>query len=550
MSSSKLSQLRLWRLNYTYSPTILTLGIIWKLYSWGWNSLIWPWLPVFAYNLYHIIPQPKLPGVKKYNAIVLGAGISGMGAGVKLDEMGLDYVILEKARDLGGTWWENRYPGAACDIPSHLYSYSYFPNPWWCREYAKRAEIQAYLMDFAAYFNLESKILYQHEAVKSVWNDKTQTWSVETKCGKTFRANFLISACGGIHKVNLPKFPGEEAFKGLRFHSAKWDEHLSVQGKSLGVIGTGASSVQIVPNVAHLVKDINVFQRSAAWVPPRMDAETPKWLMALYTVFPFMTTCKRWFVFLGREIRFPFVFTTRFPRLSKMIEGLITKWHKKQVKDPALAAKLLPDYQVGCKRIAPSDTYLKTFNRNNVHLVTDKIVRFSEDGIVVQDESNTEREVPLDMVVYATGFDPIGTLKAVPTFGQNGADMREEFGDHPSAFKGIAVAHQPNFFLLLGPNTGLSHNSIITVIECEINYTMAAIKHVIGRNERSLVVKSSSLAEDKSYIKDNLKSHVVTSGCESWYLNKEGFVVAIWPNSLISLWWYMLRCDPNDFDFQ
>ncbi|XP_059091035.1 baeyer-Villiger monooxygenase-like [Tigriopus californicus] len=538
----------LWQFHHKYSSIVLVSGLVYQLYQLGWSNLIWPLLPCWAYLVYHIIPERKIPGAEDYNAIIMGGGFSGLGAAAKMDQIGVKYFLLEKAEDLGGTWWENRYPGAACDINSHLYSFSYFLNPWWTREYAQRKEIRKYMEEFASYYNLYPNLMFNHEVISCDWIEADKKWLVRTKNGKEFKANFVISACGGIHKINMPKFEGEMNFNGTRVHSAKWDPALVIDGKRIGVIGTGASAVQIVPSVASQVKDLYVFQRSAAWVPPRYDSETPPWKMVLRTIFPFLTTWDRWWNYWIRELRFPFFFKTTFAFVAEKAMKQLTKYHKRLVQDQTIAQKLVPDYAMGCKRVTPSDTYLQTFNRDNVHLITDKIQKFTENGILVAN-GNQKQEIELDIVVYATGFDPLATLKAVPTKGRSGEDMHKNFGDAPQTLKGIAVPHQPNLFLVLGPNTGLSHNSIITVIECEINYIADCMKHLILGGQKSMLVKKEAMEKYEQYMRDNLKNHVVSSGCESWYQNKHGVNLSIWPNSLTNLWWNMRRSDPNDFQF-
>ena len=432
------------------------------------------------------------------------------------------YTILEKSTSLGGTWRHNTYPGCACDVPSHLYSFSFFQNPAWTRAYSRQPEILKYLEDAAIKFGILPRVKFGKRVEKSSWEKKTNKWHVETSDGELFIGDVVVSGLGSLHVAKLPNIPGMESFAGLAFHTSNWPADYSAKGRKVAVIGTGASAVQTVPGVASQdPATLTVFQRTPAWSPPRADFTFPEWVKRLFALLPFANTLYRWLLFWRAEWRYRVLFTSSSwltKRLSKGVHQKVRAYIKAVVKDPELAAKLTPDYDMGCKRITPSDHYLPTFNRDNVHLVTSGIERITDSGIKTVD--GVERSC--DTIIYATGFDLDKSVKAVCQQGLRGS-LEEDYGDTPSAFLGIAHPNHPNFFSLLGPGTILGHNSVIFMIECEVNYVADALQRMLGMGAKSMAVKEEVYLDYLTFVRENMQGKVFgnSSACGGWYANAQ-----------------------------
>jgi len=494
----------------------------------------------------------KLEVPEDFNIIVIGSGVSGIGIGKKLNELGIKYTILEKSNDLGGTWYDNTYPGVACDVPSHLYSFSFFMNPNWSRAYSKGKEIHQYLKNAASRFGVYPHVEFNKRVESCTWNEKTGRWTVATTDGKEYIANFIITGSGGLHVPNVPKFKGQEDFKGPIFHTALYDKTFQPKGKRVAVIGTGASAVQGVPGLVELgVSEMKVFQRTPGWVPPRLDYEYPEMVKTMFRVFPFTNTLHRWFFFLRSELRFRLVFTQDAwitKKLSGAIHNQVRAHYRSIIKDKELCAKLTPNFSMGCKRITPSDTYLQAFNMDHVHLVTDKITEFTETGIKTADGVNHE----VDAIILATGFDLLESARPFTQIGVGGKDMSETWGDTPGAYLGITHEQNPNYFMLLGPGTGLGHNTIIYMIECQAAYTVDAIKKFVQSGARSMAIKKTVQDDYLDWCQENMKGKVFAdnSACTGWYRNARGVNWTLWPLDLITYWWMSRTCDIKEFDLK
>ena len=387
--------------------------------------------------IYNLLPARKFPGAEKYKTIIIGGGMSGINMGVQLKKMGMDFVILEKSGGTGGTWWHNRYPGAACDIPSHFYSFSYMLNPWWTHTYSTAPEINEYTNDIVDYYGLRDSIELGCEVTKAKWDERKQLWLVSTKSGKQFKGNFLIQSKGALHLPSTPNFEGKDSFKGRSFHSAEWPKDVSLKDKRVAIIGTGASSVQIVPTIADEVKSLHVFQRTPCWSPPRFDRAYPEWFKVLMAVFPPAMLALRWWMYLEREFRYFVMFRTdSFLFQGEKIINLFKKHIRHEVKDQELAEKLIPNYDPGCKRITPADHYYASFNKSHVHLVTDGIGRITEKGI----ETKKGEELQFDVIAFATGFSLYGSFNSVPVFGKGGKDLEHDhFVGAPKCYNGVVT---------------------------------------------------------------------------------------------------------------
>jgi len=503
----------------------------------------------FLYFLSKLRGYEKVYAPENFKVVVVGAGVSGICIGKRLNDVGIKYTILEKSADLGGTWFDNIYPGVACDVPSHLYSYSFFQNPNWSRAFSKGPEIFAYLQAAASRFGVYPNIRFQRRVVRTTWDQTKCLWTIETACGETYTANVVVTGTGGLHVPRLPNYKGMDDFKGEAFHTALWRKEFDPTNKTIAIIGTGASAVQTVPNLAAMgVSELKVFQRSPCWSPPRLDYQYPEFIKTLFRLIPLTNTLHRYFIFLRNETRFQMIFTNTSwinRKISDWVHDQVRDGYRKTVKDPKLAEKLMPDYDMGCKRITPSDTYLKAFNRDNVHLLTDKISEITEAGVRTVD--GVEHRV--DTIIYATGFDMLQTANPFQVIGLKGLDVFAEDGDVPLAYLGITKALSPNMFHLVGPGTGLGHNTIIYMIECEADYTVDAITKMLNRGARAMVVKEAVVKNYWDWVQDTMKGKVFAdnSGCTGWYRNDRGINWTLWPSDLFTYWWRTKSCNMDDY---
>ncbi|XP_023329259.1 uncharacterized protein LOC111701982 [Eurytemora carolleeae] len=518
-----------------------------------WQGCTYSALFIFFIFMYFL---SKLRGVEKivappdFKVLIIGSGVSGICMGKKLNDVGIKYTILEKSANLGGTWYDNIYPGVACDVPSHLYSFSFFLNPFWSRAFSKGKEIHEYLQAAASKFGVYPHVQYEKHVSSATWDKKTNLWTVLTKDGSSYTANILISGCGGLHVPRFPDYKGMDLFKGESFHTALWNKDFDPTNKRIAVLGTGASAVQAVPNLAEMgVKSLTVFQRTPCWAPPRFDYEYPEYVKTIFNLFPFTNTLLRYFYFWRNEFRFRIIFTKSAwitQKLSAVVHKQVRGYCQMMIKDKELASKLIPDYDMGCKRITPSDTYLQAFNKDNVHLVTDKISEITETCVRTADG----REHEIDALIYATGFDLLKSAKPFTQVGLQGKPLHEIFDDAPYAYLGIAHDNNPNCFWLLGPGTGLGHNSIIYMIECEANYTIDAIRKMLAKGAKSMVVKKHVQRNYWDWVQDNMKGKVFAdnSACTGWYRNSRGVNWTLWPQDLVSYWWKTKSCDLQDYN--
>ncbi len=480
-----------------------------------------------------------------YEVIIIGAGFSGLCLAHKLVEQGItNFTVLEKAEDVGGTWRDNTYPGCACDVQSHLYSYSFEGNAEWSESYAGWKEIQQYIQGFVRKHQLRRFVTFKQEMAAATFDERTGTWRVETRSGDLFRARFLIMGTGPLHVPAIPSFPGRETFKGAVFHSARWDHKVSLSGKRVISIGTGGSAIQYIPEVAKLAQKLTVMQRTPAWVLPRKERAYTPMEKALFRKSPALRTLHRLGIYLKNEARLLAVWN---PSIANLYSNVAVSHIKKSIKDPAMVARLTPDYTIGCKRILLSNTYYPTFNRKNVSLVTDGIDRLVPEGVVTKDGALHEA----DVIVLGTGFvvDPRDYLQQVPIRGRGGVQLLDVWQDGPEAYLGMTVSGFPNLFQMTGPNTALGHNSIIFMIESMVAYILDAIHTTKRRNCLSLEVQSTVQQAYNRSLQTRLKGTVWTTGCTSWYQQKEGKNIAIWPGSTLEYRWRTRRIRASDFSW-
>jgi cation diffusion facilitator CzcD-associated flavoprotein CzcO len=466
------------------------------------------------------------------DAVIVGAGLGGLCTAIKLLEAGYRrFVILEKAHEVGGTWRENTYPGAACDVQSHLYSYSFAPKTNWSQRYAPWHEIQDYILKTTEKYGIRPFVRFGREVTAAHFSDATAHWSVTTQTGERFDARFFILATGPLHVPSFPKLPGLASFRGRVFHSAQWDHAYDMRGKRVASIGTGGSAIQYVPEIAKLTQRLHVYQRTPAWVIPRDSRSYSRLSRALFARVPATRKLHRARCYWTNEAR---TLPMRHAKFAQSIEHAARAFLRYSVSDPKLVAQLTPDYTIGCKRVLISNDYLPTFNRANVELVTEPIREVSAQGIVTRDG----QERPVDCIVLGTGFitDPRVYLRDFPCTGSGGRDLRHDWKDGAEAYYGMSVTGYPNMFQLIGPNTTLGHNSIIFMIEAQVHYVISCMKLLAHKGASSLAVKPEAQRSFNERLQQNLKGTVWSSGCRSWYQQEGGKNVTIWPWSTARFW--------------
>ena len=474
--------------------------------------------------------------------LIVGTGFSGLGMAIELKRTGRhDFVVLEKASDLGGTWRDNQYPGCACDVQSHMYSYSFELNPNWSRAFAEQPEIWAYLQVVADKYDLRRHIRFDTEFTGARWDEDAKVWHVSTGTGDTYTAKALVMGVGALHIPNVPKLPGVERFQGKVFHSARWDREYDLDGKKVAVVGTGASAIQFVPKIADRVEKLAVFQRTPPWIMPKADRPISEREHKVFRRVPFAQRLFRNLVYWTREST-ALGFAVN-PRIMKLAQRIAKRHMAHQVPDRALREKLTPDYTMGCKRVLISNDYYPALSRPNVDLVTDGIAEVREHSVV--DTAGVEHEV--DTIVYGTGFHVIDAFGYLSITGKDGRDLAKEWQEQGiQSHFGITVAGFPNFFFLLGPNTGLGHNSVVFMAESQIKY----VSQCLGMLDRAdeVEVRVDVQRRFNSEIQRKLSRGVWTEGgCKSWYLDAQGVNRTIWPGFTWRYWMRTRKVRADDF---
>ena len=461
-----------------------------------------------------------------HQIIIIGTGFGAQAIALALIKQNItDFVMLERRPFAGGTWKQNRYPGAAVDVQSPLYSLSATPYPW-TRMFAKQAELAKYTDDMFDRFNLWAYIKLNHNVIRSVWDEEAQSWQVDIADQPSLKAQFLINATGPLSTPVIPNFIGKERFSGTHFHTNDWPADFSLHNKKVAIIGSGASATQVIPAIVDQVKHLHVFQRTPHWVISRPDMKFPKWVQRLLN--------KKWFYFPLRAAIY-WALETRviafkyFPSILRFVgEWPAQRLLKKQVSDPKLRAALTPDYTIGCKRIIMSDTLYPALTKANVsfHDKTDGIAEITANGVTTsQGES-----IDLDVIVYATGFDATDGLISYPVTGIDQQTLSDFWHDYPRAYLGTSVPFCPNFFIMTGPNTGIGHTSAIVVIESQVEYIMQAIKAVRDQQCQSIAPTVEAEASYTNFVHSEMENTVWhKGGCNSWYKSASGKVIAMFP---------------------
>lgn len=463
--------------------------------------------------------------IEQVDTLVIGTGFSGLGMAIALLKDGRrDFLVLERADGVGGTWRDNTYPGCACDIRAHLYSFSFEQNPEWSRLYPTQPEIRAYLDKVANDYGVRPYIRFGRTVTAMAYDPAAKRWTVTCADGSAVNARVVVSGMGGLSNPTIPKIEGAETFQGAAFHSAQWRHDVDLTGKRVAVIGTGASAIQFVPQIAPKVGQLHLYQRTPPWIAPKLDRPMKDWERKLFAAFKPAQTWFRRTIYARNEIG-AIGFVQQPERMAKMQQMLVQYIHA-AVKDPALREKVTPNYVMGCKRILISNDYYPAIQRPNVELVTDGVARLTADGVVSAD--GTERKV--DVVIYGTGFTAMDPMARVDVTGVDGAKLSERWKHGPEAYLGLTVAGFPNLFLLMGPNTGLGHNSMVYMIESQIAYVMDALRLMNRKRVPALEVKAAVQDAFNAELQAKVAKTVWnTGGCKSWYLNEEGRNATLWP---------------------
>ncbi len=458
---------------------------------------------------------------------IVGSGFAGLGAGIRLKQADVhDFVILEAGSEVGGTWRDNTYPGAACDIPSHLYSFSFEPRADWSRAYSPQDEIQSYLVHCADRYGLRDHLFLDTAVETAVYDEDAACWTLTTADGRAFVADVVISGIGSLREPSYPDIPGRDAFAGPTMHTARWDHDVDLTGKRIGVVGTGASAIQVVPNIAEAADQTVLFQRTPPWILPRNDFAYPAVVKAAFRHLPFLRSAHRRRIYWQKELRYV-AFGPHGAPLRRIVETAARAYLRAVVRDPDLRETLTPDYELGCKRILISDDYLPALTRDDVRVCTDGIAEITPTGVVTRDGE----AVDLDVLVFATGFDVRNVLGRFTVTGRGGKDLDTTWGEFPVAYLGTTVPDFPNLFVLTGPNTGLGHNSMVFMIESQLNYVMGAVDRIVNGEVAELDVRPDALDAFAAEVRRRHTDTVWASGCESWYLGDNGENWTLWPAS-------------------
>jgi cation diffusion facilitator CzcD-associated flavoprotein CzcO len=472
---------------------------------------------------------------------IIGTGFGGLCMAIQLKRAGFDhFTLFERAASVGGTWRDNSYPGAACDVPSHLYSFSFEVKPDWSRKFSEQPEILAYLRHCAEKYDLLRHTRFNTEIEGADFDASAGVWRLRTTGGERFEANVLVSACGQLNRPAIPKLRGLESFAGVQFHSARWNHEYPLDGKQVAVVGTGASAIQFVPHVAARAGHLTLFQRTPPWIMPKPDRPYSTIEKTLFARIPGIRALHRAGIYWSFEWRY---LGFKKGSLANRLAERFARRHIMRSSAPELLPVVMPDYALGCKRILISNDYHQTLSRPNVTVVTDDIREVQPSGIV--DARGTLH--PVDAIIYGTGFQSTDFLAPMKLVGQNGRELNQAWREGAEAYLGITVAGFPNLFMLYGPNTNLAHNSIIFMLESQVRYVMGAIRALADKRLSYIDLKPERLRAYNDEVQSRLSQSVWDSGCSSWYKNDAGKNTNNWPGFTFEYRRRTRRIDLEDY---
>jgi cation diffusion facilitator CzcD-associated flavoprotein CzcO len=475
---------------------------------------------------------------------IIGSGFSGLGMAIRFKQEGIDdFVVLERGDDVGGTWHYNTYPGCACDVPSHLYSFSFAPNPEWSETYSRQSEIRDYLRRLADDFGVREHVRLNCAVDGIEWDEERAGWTIATVHGP-LRARVVVAGMGPLAEPKIPPLEGLDEFGGETFHSARWNHDFDLTGQRVAAVGTGASAIQFVPEIQKQAAQVHVIQRTAPWVMPHPNRAIRGWEKRLYKRFPLLQKLARGGVYAGREL-FVLGFV-KDPRVMKMAEKIARKHMQKQISDPELLEKVTPGYTIGCKRILPSNRWYRALSQPNVELLTGGVERVTRNSVVTG--GGEEREV--DAIIFGTGFQvtdmPVGKMVRGP----GGKTLDDVWEGSPKAHLGTAMPGFPNLFVLLGPNTGLGHSSMVYMIESQVAYVLAALEYMDRHRADTVEVRAEVAERYNADIDERMQGTVWNTGCASWYLDDTGRNATLWPDWTFAFRRRTAQFDPADFELE
>jgi cation diffusion facilitator CzcD-associated flavoprotein CzcO len=462
---------------------------------------------------------------------IIGAGFGGIGMAIRLKQAGLDdFLLIEQADDIGGTWRDNHYPGCACDIPAQLYSFSFAPNGDWSRRYPTQAEIQSYLQDCVTRFGLRRQLRFGSGLQEATFDAERSLWRLRLANGERIEARVLLISVGLLHRPAIPAIAGLDGFGGARFHSARWDHGVDLAGKRIAVVGSGASAIQFVPLIAAAAANLVLYQRTPSWILPKHDPPAgPRMRQALRHVPLLRRAIRAWTYWTHEARAVGFVLA---PWLMRAAERRARSHAKRQLADAAVREAVTPDYQIGCKRILPSNDFFPTLNQPNVAVVTAPILRVTRNAV----ETTDGIERAADVLIFATGFNATEPLADIRIVGRDGITLAEAWRGGTQALLGLTVSGFPNLFLLGGPNTGLGHNSVVFMLEAQIGYILRCLRLMQRRGAAVMEVRAGAQDRYNVRLRRWMRRTVWLSGCRSWYLDRFGRNTTLWPGFSFGYW--------------